>query len=369
MSLFRRLFKPKMTLVEKPSYEGLLETVGLLLLANRERRDDTLRRSERFGELLGLLWLDDKRAHRVVWEAFNSVEKIDREFVELLARRVYNLQHDLPTVPEGRYAIVVQALQEELTDIAELVAESVSTSTETKLFVNILTLARILLPAELHGPVCEFLVANNRGRKEDPRGGESLPYQELVRDNIYRFLGALTPDTIPVFWEMLRDETVTMELWPALRRIRGRGAVPYLLDLLPAAEDVQGTSVMNLDGQKEVIQVLREIGDLRAVPALQAMEKRLLPPPEEKAGVQTTWDRALSKTWRERNDLARAAGQAARHILRFSGEAAAQLLRPAEPAAKSGETLLRPFHSDPGATPAEELMRAAEKPGGTDPIL
>ncbi|MCW3054876.1 MAG: hypothetical protein JWN14_4046, partial [Chthonomonadales bacterium] len=152
MSLFSRLFKPKITLMEKPSYEGMLETVGLLLLANREKRDDTLRHSERFGELLGLLWLDDKRAHRAVWEAFNSVEKIDREFVEMLARRVYNLQHTLPPTPEGRYAIVVQALQEELANVAELVAEAASTPAETKLFVNILTLARILLPAELHGP-------------------------------------------------------------------------------------------------------------------------------------------------------------------------------------------------------------------------
>ncbi|MCW3054054.1 MAG: hypothetical protein JWN14_3224, partial [Chthonomonadales bacterium] len=293
----------------------------------------------------------------------------DREYVEMLAQRVHNLHQILPPTPEGRYLIVVRALQEELTNVAKLVADSVSTAAETKILVQVLTVARILLPAELHAPVCEFLAANSRGRKDAPLGGDSLPYQGLVIDNIYWFLGALPSDRIPAFWAMLRDETISRELWPALRRIRGRGAVPYLLDLLPAADDVQGDSVMNLDGQKEVIQVLKEIGDLRAVPVLQAMEKRLLPPPEEKPEFQSTWDRAMSKTWRERNDLARTAGQAARHILRFSGEAAAQLLRPSDMSAQRGETLLRPVHSDPGATPPDELMRASEEPEGTDHTL
>ena len=139
-------------------------------------------------------------------------------------------------------------------------------------------------------------------------------------------------------------------------------AVPFLLDLLPAAQDEQDHSVMSPDGQKEVIQVLKEIGDVRAVPALLAIEKRPLPPPVEKPGIWNEWDRVLSATWRERNELAQLAGQAARHIMRMSDDSGAQLLRPSEMPAKSSETLLRPSSPDSGTTPPEELMRPSEKP-------
>lgn len=357
MSFLSRLFKPKTEAVEKAPHPELVEAVGLLLLASREKRDDSLRHSGRLGELLGLLWREERQAVQAVYNAFNSVERLDRAFVEKMGQRVRTLQRTPPSTPEGRYGTVVQALQAE---IAELPADPVLASGDNRLFVNTLTLARILMPAELHSQICEFLVANHRARRNDSEDVAALPYQELVCENMYRFLASIAPEAKPVFWEMLRNEATSQEFWPALRRIRDSNAVPYLLDLLPTAEDEQGRSPMTIDGQKEVIQVLREIGDARAVPVLQAMEKRLLPEPDVDSGMLTTWDRTLSKAWRERNELARVAGQAARHILRTSGEPQARLLRPSERSAPSGDTLLRPFAPSRGMPP-QEMLRPVEQ--------
>jgi hypothetical protein len=196
-----------------------------------------------------------------------------------------------------------------------------------------------------------------RDRADDEGGILQL---HMIRENVERFLASIAPEAMPAFWERLRDPAVSEEFWPALRRIRSISAVPYLLELLPTAEDTEGVSVLSIRGQKEVIGVLREIGDTRAVPVLLAIEKRPLPPPEEKKGVQSAWDRALSAKWRERNDLVRTAGQAARHILRNSNSSEARLLRPSAAPIAQGETLLRPAQPGVGTTPSNELMRASE---------
>jgi len=359
MSLFSRLFKPKTVVSAGASYQELVETVGLQLLAAREKRDDSLRHSARFGELLGLLWQEDREALKAVHAAFNSVEKLDQEFIAALGRRVRTLQPTLPRTPEGRYAAVVQALGDDIAAISLQVPETVFTAAETKLFVGILTVARILLPPELHQTVCEFLIASNRVRRNRLEGDDTLPYQELICENIYRFLASLAPETMPTFWAVLRDDAVSKEFWPALRRIRDINAVPYLLELLPAVQDEQGLSAMSLDGQQEVIQVLREIGDLHAVPVLLAMEGRL-PPSVEKPGIQSAWDRALSQAWRERSDLARLAGQTARHILRSTGESETQIQRASGLPSQTGGTLLRPAPPQPGTTPLGEPPRSSD---------
>jgi hypothetical protein len=362
MSLFSRLFKPKRMSVGAGPHRELVDAGGLLLLAAREKRDDSLRRSPRFGELLGLLWQDDDQALTAVHDTFSSMEKLDKAYIKDLAVRLRTAQRRPPPSPTGRYEAVVEELSAEIKAMPLQPLpffQLIVTAPAATRLLNVLTLARILLPPELHQPICELLVANNRacrGRMDD-----SVPYQPLIRENIHRFLALIDADAMPHFWEMVRNEAVSEEFWPALRRIRDRDAVPYLLDLLPAAHDEQGLSVMSLDGQKEVIQVLREIGDLRAVPALQAIEKRPLPPPVEKPGIQGTWERDLSKTWRERNDLARLAGQAARHILRNSTEAEAQLLRPSETPHTAGENLLRPTAPGSGTTTPDQLLRPAEE--------
>ena len=365
MSLFSRLFKTKMPALGATSYQELIDAVGLLLLAAREKRDDSLRRSARLGDLLGLLWQDDAQALKAVYEAFASVERIDRSFVQSLAEHVRAAQPTLPPTAEARYIAVVQALEAEIRSTPmrpRPFPERVIDNEAGSRLVYTLTLARILIPTELHRSVCDLLIAANGAMRDRPDDEGGILQLHLIRDNIDRFLASLAPDAMPGFWEKLRDPVVTEEFWPALRRIRSINAVPYLLDLLPAADDTEGVSVLSVQGQKEVIGVLREIGDIRAVPVLLAIEKRTLPPPEEKKGVQSAWDRALSAKWRERNDLIRTAGQAARYILRSSDSSEARLLRPSAAPLAQGETLLRPAQPFAGTTPANELMRASEEP-------
>lgn len=362
MSLFRRLFGSKAELPRRETHQELVETVGLLLLSARERGDDSLRHSARLGELLGLLWQENSQALDAVHNALNSVEKIDRDFLVMLAGRVRAVQPVLPPAPEARYAAVVQALRAELERLSALAADRSFSATPPRFAVDLLTLTRILLPAELHAPVCAFLVVYSRLQSAEGEESVALPYQELVLENIYRYLAAIPPQEATVFWEMLRDPEVSREFWPALRRIRDRNAVPLLLGLLPPTEAEEGVSPLSIPGQTEVIRTLREIGDLRAVPVLQAMEKRLLPPPEERPGIQTTWDRALAKAWRERNELARVAGQAARHILRESGEPDAQRLRPTSLPTPPPDVRLRPSPPATGPPPAAEKMRRSERP-------
>ena len=114
MSLLSRLFKSKSASVGPAPHENQIEAVGLLLLAAREKRDDSLRDSALLGELLGLLWREDAQALKAVHAAFSSVAKLNREYVETLARRLRALQPTPPPTPEGRYEAVVDVLRAEL---------------------------------------------------------------------------------------------------------------------------------------------------------------------------------------------------------------------------------------------------------------
>lgn len=369
MSLLSRLFKPKTNSGGVGSPRELAEAVGLLLLAARERRDDSLRHSARLGDLLGLLWQEDAQALNTVYEAFSSVERLDREFLESLAGRIRAARPALPPTPEERYKAVVDALQAEIEAVplqSGPLPDRIILPEEAARLNNALILARILLPPELHQSICAFLVANNRACRSLPNNEMDLPYQRLIRDNIYRYLASLSPDSMPHFWAMVRDEAVSEEFWSGLTRIRDRKAVPYLLELLPLPEDEASLGVMSLDGQKNVIKVLREIGDVRAVPALLAIEKRKPLTSPLQGGLETPWHRAFSQEWRERSALAQIAGEAARHIVRTSGESGAPLLRPPNGSVQSDDTLLRP--SSPGAatTAPGERMRPADASEKTD---
>ncbi len=113
MSFWNRLFKPKSIFAGSP-YHDLAENVGLLLLAAREKRDDSLRHSERLGELLGLLWRSDTAASSAVRTAFNSIAKTSHEYMETLSRRLRRVYHVPPTIPKSRYEAVVEALREDV---------------------------------------------------------------------------------------------------------------------------------------------------------------------------------------------------------------------------------------------------------------
>jgi hypothetical protein len=369
LSLFSRLFKPKPELPEREAHQEGIETVGLLLLAAQAKRDDSLRHSARFGELLGMLWEEEKSALDVVHTVFASVERIDRKYLETLSRLLRAAHVSPPPTLEERYQAVLQALAAEIQTIPfqslpfpeDTVRRTIPSEAAARL-VNVLILARILLMHELHQPICAFLVTNGRACLSRPNNEAALPYQLLIREHIHRFLSSLDPETMPHFWAALRDAAHPEEFWPTLRRIRDSKAVPYLLELLPAAQDEEDRSSVSLEGQKEIIQVLREIGDSRAVPTLLAIEKRHLPPSVEKPGILNQWDLTLSAQWQERTELSRIAGQAARHIMRNSPDSGAQLLRPSEMPAKTDDTLLRPAGPESNTTPPEELMRPSVEP-------
>ncbi len=362
MSLFSRLFKPKKMSVGAGPHRELVDAVGLLLLAAREKRDDSLRRSPRFGELLGLLWQDDDQALTTVHDTFSSMEKLDKEYIKDLAVRLRTAQRSPPPSPEGRYEAVVEELRAQIKAMPLQPLpffQLIVTAPGATRLLNVLTLARILLPPELHQPICELLVANNRacrGRMDD-----SVPYQPLIRDNIHRFLALIDADAMPHFWEMMRNAAVSEEFWPGLRRIQDMKAIPYLLELLREAQDESGLSALSIAGQMELVQVLREIGDLRAVPVLLAIERQQLPFSVGNPNPSIARDPDHSKKWRERSKLAQVAGQAARHIIRNSGDARVQLLRPADALQEDSTTLLRPTAPVSGTTTPDQLLRPAEE--------
>ena len=385
MSLLSHLFKLKTAFPERASHRELVESAGLLLLAAHEKRDDSLRHSTRFGELLSLLWQNDKQAFKTVNEVFSSsVESFDRAFVEAFSQRLRILQPALPPSPESRFEAVVHALRLELQVMVAPAMQDVLPSGATRRLINTLTLIRLLLPAELHEPVCAFLVAYNRNHLSGSNDNISSP---RIREQIYRYLASLPPQSIPTFWAMLRDEAVSQEFWPVLRRIRDRNAVPYLLELLPEAQANPARSALSFAGQKAVVQALKEIGDPKAIPVLLAMEKQGGPgfvrPAEasepgltvtdnalqsssgDRPSTQSAWDRWMAESWHERTELARLAGQAARHIQRNSPDAGAQLLRPSEMPSTDDGTLLRPASPDAGTTPPNELMRPSVEPEQT----
>lgn len=374
MSLFSRLFKSKAPVAGAQSSSDLIETVGLLLLAARERQDDSLRHSPRLGELLGLLWQADAQALNTVHRVLSSVEKVDREFVETLAERLRAGLPAAPSTPESRYEAISRALRADVEAIAlqpSLLIERPARSHTAIHLVNVLTLAHILLVPELHKPLCELLVAYNRTCRDCTEKDERIPYQDLVRENIDRFLASTAPEAMPYFWSMLRDEAVSEEFWPCLRRIRDIDSVPYLLDLLPAAHEEQDRSALSIAGQQEVVKVLREIGDMRAVPILLAIERRLPPElhrPTDALLAPSVWEQFLIDSLRERSALAQLAGQAARHIARNSRASEAPLQRLSEEPPHRDKDLMRPSEPTTETMIPGEHLRPSESPGATNDL-
>ncbi len=232
-------------------------------------------------------------------------------------------------------------------------------------------MAQILLPAELHVPICETLAACNRVLQNRLDDEVSVGFRYVLREHTYKYLASFAPEAIPHFWEMLKDETTSKEFWPVLGRIRDRNAVPYLLELLPQADYPVEHRYWNIgvapvlaperqgleyEGQLQVLEALREIADVRAVPVLQAMEQR-----QDHGKYHVFSGNEFLETQRENNQLAEQAGKAARHILRNSKDAGALLLRPSEARPADGKTLLRPARPAADTTPANELLRPSDE--------
>ncbi len=374
MPFWDRLFNPKTVIGGRSPHRELVESVGLLLLAAREKRDDSLRNSPRLAELLELLWHQDDVSLDAVREALGSVEKVSRDVIATLARRVREASSSPPSSPEAVYEAVVALLHEDLAAGRPypLPFGQLTITQETGMrLVHAVTLARILLPAELHEPVCDALVTNSHALQDGITAEARFPYQHLLRNQIHRYLVAFSPQAIPHFWRMAAQEDTSEEFWPVLGRIRDRNAVPYLLELIPRADypvesgfwnvggmrqTEDGHRPLAFGGQWEIIAALTEIADVRAVPVLQAMAQR-----SDYARYHVIKGFEILDRQRENNRLAEQAGLSVRTILRNAQDGSADLLRLAAPP-EDAQTLLRPVVPAASTTATGELLRPSDEP-------
>jgi hypothetical protein len=343
MSLWKRLFKRSAE--TRADFKRIVSEAQEALA-----RGENPRYSPAVGELLGLFW-DDKTPLPSTMQNYlnpydgsvsyapNAAEYLQRFRTDL--RDVLRQQQPvIPSGPEARYEATVAALrvlmQISLVHIRErrsqpgyLPGATLNWDTFFRLAVAV-KIVQYLQAAEVYDLCCDLLPIADEALIK--MRGKGIGLFTLLRDALHDYLAALPPEEIPQFWESLKDPRTSREFWPIVRRMRDRRAVPLLLDALPE---------LALDGQSAVVVALQQIGDARAVPALQALAA----------------DRSSL--------LAPIAEQAVAHILKHSRDDAAQLLRPtdARHASRAGETLLRPAASAPDMNVrAEELLRPGSAP-------
>lgn len=345
MSRWNRLFK------RSSETHGAYEQI----IAEALARGEDPRYSPAIGELLGLLW-EDKAPVPLAVHILTGVRVTNAwsRLIRVSDARLQGFCHDLvtalrdknleaPATPEQRYTAVIAALSMLMpiwkahTQVPRKANEHLRPTVLPPIeetfynFVVALAIVQQLQAVELHGICCDLLLTVEEALIKE-RGGQNTSRLSMLQGQLIDTLAALPPEEIPQFWRMLKDPRTSREFWPIVRRMRDRRDVPFLLDALPE---------LALDGQSAVIVALQQIGDARAVPALQALAA-------DKSSL-----------------IAPIAEQAVAHILKHSRDDAAQLLRPTDSrhAGNAGETLLRPAASTPDANVrAEELLRPGSAP-------
>ncbi len=294
-----------------------------------EQRGEDPRRNPDIGEGLGLLWEENLIAPSE--SATSADQAFLRDFVWYLRQRTPKP----PPAPEARYQAVVEALR----DAIRANTEELRLTEEPFPIDNLrraIWMVEQLQAAELHAVCCELLVTVNATLIRE-RQGNRVPPLESLRTELHGCLAALPPDAMPRFWEMLQAESTSEDFWPVAARMRDRRAMPFLLEALP---------VVPPDGQAIIAVTLGNIGDTRALPALQQL-----------AAEETSLVAPIAK-------------EAVARILRTSGDDAALLLRPTDAphAGSASKTLLRPAAATPAAASRpEELLRSSNMPLEKEP--
>ncbi|HZT43133.1 MAG TPA: HEAT repeat domain-containing protein [Chthonomonadaceae bacterium] len=304
------------------------------------------RQSEAVGMWIGLLWRcrRPEEAGGDFWTIPLEPKKGDAPYYIGFARILREQAPELPSEPEGRYALMVAALRRALlVDREEMLygAELFPIANQEAA----VGMVQRLQAVELHDVCCELVmdVGDLLNRHLDDSRRVAL---EDLNSALGRCLASLPPDQIPRFWEILKHKSARHSvpisqtralsrvdyavetLWPIAGQMRDKRAVPFLLEALP---------ILPEDGQVSVITALAEIGDSRAIPALQALTV------DETRQISVIARRAVEK------------------VLRHSRDDAAQLLRPSDRqhVGNQGQTLLRPAEGASAAVRPEELLRPA----------
>lgn len=302
------------------------------------------RHSEAVGTWIGLLWRC--RRSEEAGEDFRAIplepKKKDVPYYIGFARILREQAPEMPNEPEARYALMVTALRRAL----QVDREEMLFSVELFPIYNLAAavwMVQKLQAVELHDLCCELAI--DAGDQLNKHLDDS---RRVALEDLYSTLGhclvSLPPEAIPHFWEMLKHKSArhsmpisqvgslsridyaVESLWPIAGQMRNKQAIPFLLEALP---------ILPEDGQVSLITALAQIGDIRAIPALQALTV------DETRQVSVIARRAVEK------------------ILRRSQDDVAQLLRPSdrEHVANAGQTLLRPAEGNPSAVRPEELLR------------
>lgn len=203
----------------------------------------------------------------------------------------------------------------------------------------------------------------------------------LLRDAACRAIGAMSPDSLFLFWYTLGcpDTAPRRDLLPALDYLRDPRATPYLLRLLErrghwADADMVGWFVLR---------AFEHLGDRRALPALRLMihqgeisdGENMLPVPPDLAreARRVIYSIERGRGWRDRLQLLRPAQPPDQSLLHPATESLAELeraemLHPTHPASRDllrpvseqPETLLRPVSHTP-TDDSHELLRPEER--------
>ena len=215
----------------------------------------------------------------------------------------------------------------------------------------------------------------------------------LLRDAACRALGAISPDSLFLFWYTLGspDAEARSNLLPALDYLRDPQATPYLLRLLERrGQWADGEMVCWF-----VIRAFEHLGDRRAAPALRQLahagENPLAPDEQESvppvsAELAREARRVISsiergRGWRDRRYLLRPADPPTDVLLHPASEPpqpweGADMVRPTHPdsldhlrpvtAADAPAELLRPVLTDTNTDASQTLLRPSGE-GGKNP--
>jgi hypothetical protein len=354
MPLWDRLF-PRKPSTSKETYAQIVEPASLRLLAAASGQSGDLRQTKAVGDLLALFWSDDPQALRAIQTVLSSLgQPIDLAFLEDLARRARGQSPVLPETSEARYAVIASLLGALLHAFwpqrrREDAAEEAIPRSRPHLADAVRTIQHLQV-VDLHGDCCDLLVAIDAllSQRQDlwemhlagAREGAFTVWLENVRYALHRCLATLPPDRMPRFWESVQAKDIGEEFWPILTRIRDRRAVPFLVASLPSRPKTHGLRVASpqelpTEGQAAVITALQNIGDVQAIPVLQALAS------DETSPVASIAERAITQ------------------LLRTSPDAAAQLLRSTE---APTDGLLRPADPERDAHRSGSLLRPDERP-------
>jgi hypothetical protein len=296
-----------------------------------------------------------------------------------------NTQHPNELIGQSVNAVLNESL-DTLRALLPLQGEAIAAAVRSEIEVC-LSLLKTVQAARLAGAADTCMRVLRVFRAEAARSQSVLSRPTtLLRDAACRAIGAISPDSLFLFWYTLGcpDPAARRDLLPALDYLRDPRATPYLLRLLERRGQWADSEMVGWF----VLRAFEHLGDRRAVPALRQLlhaddsngSQVGIGTPVVSAELAREARRVIQsiergRGWRDRLQLLRPALPPDESLLHPALETAAELergemVRPAHPESRDllrpvteqPETLLRPASDDTADSPARELLRPDEKP-------